>query len=709
MRVGGKAGQIYLFFGKKNWSGNTLMSNANASFLGKQANDRAGRTIAGAGDLNGDGYDDVLVAAGSNNGAGQVYLIFGKSSNWSIDTKLSNINSSFIGEKSGDVFGRELSGGGDVNNDGFDDILIGSPWNSDNGQYSGKVYLVLGRSDGWTNNTDISNLIDSSSFIGESAGDFASSVAIAGDVNGDGSDDILIGASGNDDSATNAGKVYVIFPEFDMGPEVVHSVKAYSDVGCNNPITRTEIGKPIYIELRGQDTNASKINYAAVNITNCMNISCKIRLYLTETGVNSDEFRGMFKISNRTSAGKALINANIGDNITISSVTDPTKNVTLPVTIPIQIRPFEDKTSATEDEVYFAHYWNFGYNSVSDWTIQSDAQWLYWDSTNQNFYGIPNNGDVGTFWVQVNITDGLGNYDEHYFSILVNNTPPNITTENVVFATEDQKYSVDYDCSDDGQGTITWHLNTNASWLSLGEFSGVLSGTPSNDDRGKYWVNISVDDGNSGWDYSDFEITVLDTNDPPIIISKNITNAIEDEFYSLDFNATDIDGTSSFEWYLDTDASWLSLEKDYGIISGTPENEDVGISYVNVTVSDSREGEDSYNFTLEVLNTNDPPGWTVVPDDITLNEGDLYVFDVNATDEDIGDDLTYSISSIPLTNITIDPDSGVITWSAWSDDLDGSEFINVIVTASDGEEYIFSYFDIGLIPNSPPTTNQQPF
>jgi hypothetical protein len=108
-----------------------------------------------------------------------------------------------------------------------------------------------------------------------------------------------------------------------------------------------------------------------------------------------------------------------------------------------------------------------------------------------------------------------------------------------------------------------------------------------------------------------------------------------------------------------------------------------------------------------VLNTNDPPEWLVVPDEINhIKEEDTFVFDVNATDMDVGDILTYEISSIPITdNITIDPETGVITWTAYTKELGDSEFLRVRIKATDGEEYIFYDFDIYVIPNSPPTVS----
>jgi hypothetical protein len=207
-------GRTYLILGNSSgWTMDTPLSNADASFVGEQGGDEAGWSVAGAGDVNGDGYDDILIGAtGSDDGgpeSGQTYLILGNSSGWALSTSISNADASFLGEDAGDWSGISVAGAGDVNEDGYGDILIGAFLDEEGGLDAGQTYLIMGNSSGWEMDASLNNV--DASFWGEDTWDKSGfSVACSGDVNGDGSDDILIGAWGNDERGGNAGETYLI-------------------------------------------------------------------------------------------------------------------------------------------------------------------------------------------------------------------------------------------------------------------------------------------------------------------------------------------------------------------------------------------------------------------------------------------------------------------------------------------------------------------
>lgn len=161
-----------------------------------------------AGDVNGDGYDDILIAStfAEPNGeySGQVYLIYGGDNTLTGDLLLSDL---FTGQLAGAVFngnaqwdaaGTSISGNGDVNGDGFDDILISAPNVKQDDQAVGQTYLIYGQSGGLSGEYDLSEIESDSLagvvFIGLPNSSLGTSAAIIGDVNGDGYADMLISA-----------------------------------------------------------------------------------------------------------------------------------------------------------------------------------------------------------------------------------------------------------------------------------------------------------------------------------------------------------------------------------------------------------------------------------------------------------------------------------------------------------------------------------
>ena len=140
-------------------------------------NSHFGWTVSDAGDVNNDGYDDVIVGAeGYNSSTGRAYIYFGSSL---IDNTADVV---LTGEKKENYFGRYLSEAGDVNNDGYDDVIVGAPFfDSDHG----RAYVYFGGSP-MDNTADVIITSGIPNYLG-------CSVSTAGDVNKDGYDDIIIG------------------------------------------------------------------------------------------------------------------------------------------------------------------------------------------------------------------------------------------------------------------------------------------------------------------------------------------------------------------------------------------------------------------------------------------------------------------------------------------------------------------------------------
>jgi len=203
------AGQAYLVLGRSSgWALDESTSAADLVLRGEGASDNAGATLAGGGDLDGDGLADMVVSAyGWNDDRGKIYVVFGDTGGWPDELELSAADGSFQGEDEDDYAGLGLAVAGDVDGDGYDDALIGAYDRA--ADSAGIVYLVLGRSSGWASNVPLQYGADAS-FVGEVAGDsLGHSVDGAGDVNADGLADILIGATGTDDPEEHCGSALV--------------------------------------------------------------------------------------------------------------------------------------------------------------------------------------------------------------------------------------------------------------------------------------------------------------------------------------------------------------------------------------------------------------------------------------------------------------------------------------------------------------------
>jgi hypothetical protein len=228
------SGRSYLVFGRNDGFAPELFVADNpagvVTIVGEAPSDRSGVALSAAGDINGDGYADLLISTpfGSVGGAGpqrgMTYVVLGRPDPLGSTLNLADIRNGtggFVVRGVGDydAAGYSVAAAGDVNGDGIDDLVIGADGASAQGDGLGRAYVVFGRTGGFPAEVllaDIATATGGFVFVGENANSYAGySVSSAGDINGDGFADILIGApaafNAADTTAVRGGSAYVIY------------------------------------------------------------------------------------------------------------------------------------------------------------------------------------------------------------------------------------------------------------------------------------------------------------------------------------------------------------------------------------------------------------------------------------------------------------------------------------------------------------------
>ncbi|WP_408597862.1 VCBS domain-containing protein [Limnohabitans sp.] len=269
------AGRSYVVFGKANTTAIDLSDVAAGAggfvINGQSLGDNSGYAVSAAGDVNGDGLADVVlsaVSASTSAGAlaGQSYVVFGKANTGAIDlSAVAAGNGGFVikGQCAGDNSGASVSAAGDVNGDGLADVIVGA-WLSDpvTGVDAGRSYVVYGKTN--TSAIDLSAVAaGTGGFVvnGQCAGDNSGqSVSAAGDVNGDGLADVLVGAASSDPaSGADAGRSYVIFGS----TTGAFAQTAVDQVATSSNHTLTSTGNQTLVGSSGDDTLISSATTGA--------------------------------------------------------------------------------------------------------------------------------------------------------------------------------------------------------------------------------------------------------------------------------------------------------------------------------------------------------------------------------------------------------------------------------------------------------------
>jgi len=356
--------------------------------------------------------------------------------------------------------------------------------------------------------------------------------------------------------------------------------------------------------------------------------------------------------------------SSVSDNFTLTVINtnDP----------PILVKPIPDQTIDEDSELKFT----FDASTFKDIDVgdsltytakQGDSvlpDCLNFDAATRTFFGTPTNDDVGNLSITVIATDqSYSSVSDNFTLTVINTNDPPILVKPIPDQTidEDSELKFTFDASTfkdiDVGDSLTYTAKQDDSvlpdWLNFDAATRAFSGTPTNDDVGNLSITVIATDQSYSSVSDNFTLTVINTNDPPILVKPIPDQTIdEDSELKFTFDAStfkDIDVGDSLTYTAKQGDSvlpdWLNFDAATRTFSGTPTNDDVGNLSITVIATDQSYSSVSDNFTLTVVNTNDPPILVKPIPDQTIDEDSELKFTFDAStfkDIDVGDSLTYT-------------------------------------------------------------------
>jgi len=338
---------------------------------------------------------------------------------------------------------------------------------------------------------------------------------------------------------------------------------------------------------------------------------------------------------------------------------------------PIFNHSLTDQT-ATEDQL-FTYDINCTDPQGDILTYSDNTSLFVIDSSTGLISFTPDNDDVGVYDIEIICSDSKEDVKDN-FTLTINNVNDAPTFDYSLIdqtATEDQLFTYDINCTDVDGDTITYSDNTT---LFAIDANGLISFTPTNSDVGIYDIEITCSDGTADAKDS-FTLNIGNVNDAPTFDYSLIDQtATEDQLFTYDIDCTDVEGDTIA--YSDNTSLFI-IDSSTGLISFTPDNDDVGVYDIEITCSDGSDSSKD-SFTLTINNVNDAPTFDPALTDQTATEDQLFTYDVNCTDVDAVTTITYSDN---VSLFAIDSSTGLISFTPTNNDVG---IYDIEITCSDG-------------------------
>jgi hypothetical protein len=223
-------GAAFVFLGSASGIADATPATASAQLESDQASAAFGASVAGAGDVNADGYADVIVGAESYDAGtadeGAAFVFLGSASGIADATPVTAA-AQLESDQAGALFGASVAGAGDLNGDGYADAIVGAPSYDAGPDDEGAAFVFLGSASGIA---DATPATASARLESNQAGAlFGASVAGAGDVNGDGYADVIVGAELYDAGTADEGAAFVFLGGIGDGSPATAAAQLESD------------------------------------------------------------------------------------------------------------------------------------------------------------------------------------------------------------------------------------------------------------------------------------------------------------------------------------------------------------------------------------------------------------------------------------------------------------------------------------------------
>jgi len=323
----------------------------------------------------------------------------------------------------------------------------------------------------------------------------------------------------------------------------------------------------------------------------------------------------------------------------------------------------------------------------------------------------PTNAQVGQHTILLEVSDNKGGKSTQRFTLTVQNVndPPYFLSKPVVKLTEDvvYHYQVKAKDPDPTKDVLSYTLLQKPGGMSIDLRTGLLTWKPTNDNVGKYQVEIRIEDNKGGFATQLFQLEVHNVNDPPAISSRPPTGATQKKLYTYQIKAMDPDPTKDTLTYrLSKAPAGMKLDAKTGAITWTPTQKEVGKKHlVVVTVQDNYGAFCNQSWEISVFNINDPPTLQSKPSKQLAIEDQLFRYQLKAIDND-KDPLIFRLTRGPK-GMQLSPSTGLLEWTPTNADV-GTHTLSIQVDDNKGGVTSYTWSLQVQNTNDPPKITSVP-